>query len=714
MKKWVRMAEHLLFALNVLIVFLFVFESRIVLPPWIQVMGRMHPLVLHFPIALILLVVVLYFLRPWLKVNNGHEWLKGMLLISALTTSLTIIMGLFLSREQNYTEDILFWHKWLGVAVGFLIAGCYYYEGANFPVMGFKVGSVFLLVVLILTAHFGAELTHGKDFLFAPVRLAETHKHIPLDEALVYDHIIAPILEEKCASCHNESKAKGKLILTSQEGIVKGGKAGKLFEIDSPGEGIFLQRIHLPESDKKHMPPKNKAQLTDDEVEILEQWIRTGTELEKKVLELPVDDTLRVMIETYLKPEEEMFDFGHAQVEEIEKLNSAYRVIYPLATNSPALSVSIYNAALFSPKLIEELTPLQKQIVSLDLNKMPVKDSDLKIISGFENLRKLNLNFSDITGETFSALTSLKHLSSLSISSSKVNDKGLAQLSQVKSLKDLYCWNTSVSEETLAQLRTALPGLQIETGFVPDHTRILKLTPPRILNDPKIYDQDFKIELGHPIEGVTIRYTLDGSTPDSLKGEVYAGGVDAVTAVTAIRAIAFKDGWFGSEVVSASFYKSSIRPDSIWFTSLPERKFFSKGAATLIDGESGIINFGSYEGWVGFRENKMEAHMIFTSPVKMNSVTLSTRHDHGAHLFPPQAVTVWGGMEHDKMKLLSTLTPSQPSSYGSGMVAGLECIFPKQEIQYIRIVVEPVAKLPQWHKNKGEKAWFFVDELLFN
>lgn len=714
MKKWVRMAEHALFALNVLIVFLFVFESRIVLPSWVQVIGRMHPLFLHFPIALILLVVIFYFLRPWLKNSVDHDWLKGMLLISALATSLTIIMGLFLSREPGYSGDVLFWHKWLGVTVGFLMSGCYYYESASLPIIGFKISSVALVIVLILTGHFGAELTHGENFLFAPVRLTKVIERVPIEEALVYDHIIAPIFEEKCSSCHNESKAKGKLILTTREGIAKGGKDGKLFEIDSPGEGIFLQRIHLPEDDKKHMPPKSKSQLTDEEIAMLEQWIHSGSEMEKKVLELPVDDTLRAMIETYLQPEEEVYDFAHANVEEIEKLNSAYRVIYPLATNSPALSVSIYNATLFSPKMIEELMPLQKQIVSLDLNKMPVEDADLKTISSFENLRKLNLNFSSITGATLSALTSSKHLSSLSISSSKVNDEGIAQLSQLTSLKNLYCWNTTVSEEALSQLSKELPGLQIETGFVPDHTRILKLTSPRIVNDPKIYNDDFQLELAHPIEGVMIRYTLDGSQPDSINGEVYNRAVTATTSVTSIRAVAFKEGWYGSDVAAASFYKSAIRPDSIWFVTFPDRKYFAKGAATLIDGETGIMNVGSYLGWVGFRENNMEAEMIFTTAVKMHSVTLSTRYDHGAYLFPPSTIKVWGGTARDKMKLLSTVNPMQPSEYKPSTQTGLECSFPKQEIRFIRIVVEPVATLPAWHKKKGEKAWFFVDEILFN
>ncbi len=714
MKKVVRLAEHALFALNVLIVFLFVFENRIVLPSWIQVIGRMHPLFLHFPIAIVLLVVVFYFMRPWLKTTVDHEGLKAMLLLSAWATSLTILMGLFLSREPGYSGEVLFWHKWLGVAVGFLMSGCYYYERAGFPTLGFKISSVVLVVLLVFTGHFGAELTHGEDFLFAPVRLAKSVEQVPLEEALIYDHIIRPIVEEKCGTCHNESKAKGKLVLTTKEGIAKGGKDGKLFEIDTPGEGIFLQRIHLPEDDKKHMPPKSKAQLTDEELQLLEQWIHSGSELEKHVMALPPDDTLRVLIENYFGSEEEVYDFAYADVETIEKLNSAYRVIYPLATNSPALSVTFYNAPLFNIKQMEELAPLQKQIVSLDLNKMPIEDQDLKIISSFENLRRLNLNFSNITGATLSSLGSLKHLTSLSVSSSKITDEGITQLAVLKNLKSLYCWNTAVSEGALEQLKEKIPGLKIETGFVLDHTKVLKLTSPRIVNDSKIYKTDFKLTITHPITGVAIRYTLDGTEPDSLHGELYTHEVTASAPVTSIQAVAFKEGWYGSTISSAYFFKSVYKPDSIWFITLPDRKYFANGAKTLIDQEAGSMSYGSYEGWLGFRENKMETEMMFSKPVMLSSVTLSTRYDHGAFLFPPTVIKVWGGTDSSKMKLLSTVSPVQPVAYGAKTQAGIVCIFPQQEIRFIKIIAEPVAKLPAWHKKKGEKGWFFVDEILLN
>jgi hypothetical protein len=58
-----RFAEQLLFAFNILIAFLFIFENFLVIPAWLQTVGRMHPLLLHFPIVILLIAMLLEFFR---------------------------------------------------------------------------------------------------------------------------------------------------------------------------------------------------------------------------------------------------------------------------------------------------------------------------------------------------------------------------------------------------------------------------------------------------------------------------------------------------------------------------------------------------------------------------------------------------------------------------------------------------------------------------
>ena len=71
-------------------------------------------------------------------------------------------------------------------------------------------------------------------------------------------------------------------------------------------------------------------------------------------------------------------------------------------------------------KQLEELNEIKEQVISLNLNKLPVKDEDLKTVSRFKNLRRLDLNFTNITARGLDALASLKFLQTLSLSGTKV------------------------------------------------------------------------------------------------------------------------------------------------------------------------------------------------------------------------------------------------------------------------------------------------------
>jgi hypothetical protein len=58
--------------------------------------------------------------------------------------------------------------------------------------------------------------------------------------------------------------------------------------------------------------------------------------------------------------------------------------------------------------------------------------------------------------------------------------------------------------------------------------------------------------------------------------------------------------------------------------------------------------------------------------------------------------------------------PEQPEKYIPAERKGFECKFDATEIMVLKIVVYNVDKLPKWHAGKGQKGWFFVDEVMVN
>ncbi|MDZ7647673.1 MAG: c-type cytochrome domain-containing protein [Cytophagales bacterium] len=150
----------------------------------------------------------------------------------------------------------------------------------------YKFLSLLTLVLLTITGHLGGTLTHGENFLFANLNDSEMESlaSIDLQQAHLYADLVRPILQNKCYTCHGTSKQKGKLRLDLPEHIAKGGKSGVVLVAGQVDESEMIDRLLLPMNDDDHMPPKEKKQLSTQEIEILKTWINSGADFERTVV----------------------------------------------------------------------------------------------------------------------------------------------------------------------------------------------------------------------------------------------------------------------------------------------------------------------------------------------------------------------------------------------------------------------------------------------
>jgi hypothetical protein len=87
----------------------------------------------------------------------------------------------------------------------------------------------------------------------------------------LWDAHIEPLLKERCTECHNATKPKSGLDLTSLQTILRGGDRGAALIPGRP-ESSHLYTFLRSEADP-HMPPGSRKKLTDDEVALIKQWI---------------------------------------------------------------------------------------------------------------------------------------------------------------------------------------------------------------------------------------------------------------------------------------------------------------------------------------------------------------------------------------------------------------------------------------------------------
>jgi uncharacterized membrane protein len=714
MDKFFRIVSNIIFCIQVLMMFLLFAEDHIALPPLLQVAGRMHPLILHLPIGMLILVAALIFFGKQFDDAHNHNAIHFALLFASLSASLAALFGFFLSLRGDYAGDALTTHKYAGIILSWLCYGLVLIYQSHFrrPVFLAVGGVVFAL--LIGAGHTGAVLTHGENFLLEPLKGVEVK--LTADNAPAYDYAIKPILEAKCFSCHNETKAKGKLVMTDRNRFMAGGENGSPWVAGMPEESRMIKSFYLPLDHDEHMPPDGKAQLTATEIAALKAWIRSGADFDKKLEEFPEHDSLKIVVASLVaqlppQPTEKIYAFTSAAETNIAKVNTPFVTVAPLYQGSPALQAEFYVRKGFDLKSLEALSAVKDQLVSLSLSRMPVTDKDLSLLSKFVNLEVLNLNFTSINGSGLSALAPLKNLSSISLASTGIKAQALDPVMKLPQLRHLFLWNTGVTQAQRDSLKDKYPVVSIELTQFKDES-MMQLNKPMIDNEG-VFSPGSEIAFRHPMTGVSIRYTTDGSKTDSITGQLYERPF-TIDKTTLVRAVACKNGWYCSEPVEQLLFVRGLAARSITLLREPDPQYPGEGAASLNDGRKGIADVLKEPSWLGYQKQPFEAMFKFDQDaVPRKEVVLSYGRSVYAHCFPPQSVEVWAGNDDKSMHLVRKVEVEQPSNYVPVKVDRIAIPLDGAEFIYYKLIVTPLPKLPTWFSKKGEKGWFFVDEVFF-
>lgn len=716
MQRVTRLSINLIFFIQVLLLFLLFFEDRIQLPAWLQVAGRLHPMVLHVPIGILILLFMFMMFRNTFQKKQFRKIMLLCLMLASLSAAVTALFGFFLSIGGDYGADALQQHKISGVALSvitfFILV---WYQNVKKSEIIFYSSIVFSILVLVLAGHTGSVLTHGENFVLAPVTQKE-EATLNVETSSLYQLVIMPVMEKKCFSCHNESKAKGKLIMTSIDKFKRGGENGKPWVNGNPDSSRMIKYIHLPLDDDDHMPPDGKPQLNAFEISLLEAWIQAGADFEKKMSDFAESDTLKVLattaINTVTKKEEvKQYTFKAASEEVIKKMNAPFRTVFPIFQNSPALQADFFVKESFQLSSLEELKEVKDQLVVLNLSKMPVTDADLSIISQFKNLEKINLNFTAVKGDGLANLKSLTQLQSLSLSGTTITKDALNSILSLPALNEVFIWNTPINENEKTDLEKSFPQIVFIHTLFNDPSK-LALSKPILVNEG-ILKKGELLQLKHTMPGVAIRYTLDGNKPDSVSGSIYEKPI-VVTETVKLKALACKDGWYCSDLLEITCYVEGYKPEHVTLLKPADKQYPGEGAVTLTNGLKGFTDVLKEPSWLGFRENAFEAGFDFGSqPPAISKIVLSYADNLGGYIFPPTEVEVWGGFNAKEFKLIKSMKVEQPTAYRPQNMEALGISFVSSSYAYYKIVAKPVSKLPLWHGGKGQKGWFFVDEVFF-
>jgi uncharacterized membrane protein len=293
------------------------------MPDLVRFIGHFHPVLLHLPIGIFILIVLQELGAIFGKRQHGQVANVAMfpLFLGAASAVVAVLAGFMLYQGgEEYTGNALVErHLWGGLVFAVAAVITFILKAWTVALAGNPAFYRLLLFgsvsIMGLASHDGASITHGETYLtdYAPdpIRtvLGLEKKSVkekkkapvlgndkPLAGPFVYADIVAPILERRCVQCHKESKSKGKFRMDTYELLVKGGKEGPGLKPGNSAESQILIRMQLPKDDEEHMPPEGKAGIEDHELAVMKWWIDNGADAKKSLKDFDVPTPIKEAI----------------------------------------------------------------------------------------------------------------------------------------------------------------------------------------------------------------------------------------------------------------------------------------------------------------------------------------------------------------------------------------------------------------------------------
>jgi uncharacterized membrane protein len=405
-----------------------------------QFLGRFHPLVVHLPIAFLLLVPILEVVgtfgrSPPLKDSAGF-----VLRLATASALAAAGLGWLLGWSGGYDGPLVTHHLWGGVVLCLVCLVCCFLRSRMGPGRPYGLSLFVAIGVMLWTSHQGGSITHGETFLtqYMPTSLRRLLHlpQVPIGKDTFFSARVVPILENNCVTCHSPSKHKGDLRMDSYSLLMKGGEHGAVIKPGDPKASELLTRITLPADDKKFMPSDGKRPLSNDEIKVIELWIAAGASATLAQDGIKGAPAIKVSAPyVALAPD---YRPRLAQIRSLEASLGVHLVPRSQIATDGLILRTVSAPERCNDSVLVMLKPVADLIVDAELARTRITDSGLRSVATWSNLHKLDLSHTAVGPDGLVALTALKKLGTLNLTDTSADESVVAKLRVLPALKQIY------------------------------------------------------------------------------------------------------------------------------------------------------------------------------------------------------------------------------------------------------------------------------------
>lgn len=457
-------------------------------PPLLESFGRLHPVVLHLPMGLVVGALAVEAVHVVQRRPSLSPFTPVALWLSALGAVAACATGWVFAESEGGGSD-LFWHRWLGIAAAAVLP-CVAWTASRaarpsaVPRPAAAVRLLLLAVSLTVAwvGHLGGAMVWGDGYLLEPLRdrgaaeagsgaasAAGADGAAAEDGARLtfYTSKVLPILESRCYECHGRGKRKGGLSLDVRSSVVSRDSDGMW--IAAPGDpagSLIIERCLLPEEDDEAMPPKGDR-LTASELDALRTWIADGVVMPERAQagDPAAAAGVKQSVESGEAGTVALPAITQAEIADAAQMRSRGINAAPVSAGASTYAVSIPGGKSVGDGDLSSLLPIAARIEELSLARAGVTDAGMMQFPPMPAARTVRLDNTPLTDVGIIAVLSRTlDAETVNLVGTKATDGVFVMLAKLPKLRRVYVFDTAVTAQAIDRFRSSRPGVEVVVG----------------------------------------------------------------------------------------------------------------------------------------------------------------------------------------------------------------------------------------------------------
>lgn len=230
----------------------------------------------------------------------------------------------------------------------------------------------------------------------------------------------------------------------------------------------------------------------------------------------------------------------------------------------------------------------------------------------------------------------------------------------------------------------------------------VQLSKPIVNIDSTFFRNSAQVNIDFRLEGAECMYSWNNTSFQKFEEtiQIKESGILTVKNISS--------DFVDSELVYIPAIKVNtlLKDAEIKIAPVPSESYPGQGAASLNDQIKGAYNFRDGN-WCGFQDSLIQLSFEIKEPKKIEKVFISTLTDITSSIFNPISLELF----IDGEKIVEQNWKAE-KSLDTKEFNIIPLSFSSTEAKTILLNIGNMTEVPDWHPNKGNKPWIFIDEII--